>query len=255
MWATVGTTGTPRPRRAPDVDVDALLAGLVEAVEGDHQGLAELAELLAQGQAGLQGGGIDDLDQQVRRLEAALAGLPADEGQQHPPVGFGQIVEGAHRGQVDEISLLEADVDPAGGIGQRAAFEAAGLHRRARGRLEEGALAPAGQAHQRDVRAPLAAQQLAGHRDVRDHRPGLGHGRHLAPDRRIRRPPGQGSIGHGNRRSKVPQIVRSMRTILRPEPSQPAAPGQTRKPARVIISRAWARLVTPAPAGSPTHGP
>ena len=150
-----------------DVDVDAFFAGLVEPVEGDHEGLADLAQLLGESQVGFEGGGVDHLDQQIWRLEAgaavllALVGLATEQGGEQQAVGLAEIVNRPEGRKIDQRSLLKADIDLTGFEAQPATVEHTGFHRGAGCHLEDRALAGARQTDQRNLRALGPAEQGA----------------------------------------------------------------------------------------------
>jgi hypothetical protein len=197
-------------RQRPGVDVDALLARLVHAVEGDHQRPAEQRQFQAEFEVTFQGSCIDHLQQHVRRAEGRRRLLrlvardhrPAvtpEEDHQHLPVGLAQVMQGFDRGQVDQRDFLEADADQAFFVG-RFAGQACMAGGRAGGGAEDAALAGLLPADEGDARPPFAAQQRRMQRDAAR----AGGGIHLTDYRLL-----AGSVQPpGSRRRSKPAPVR-----------------------------------------------
>ena len=143
-------------------DMQSLRTDLVHHVQGDDQGSPQHAELERQFQVTIQCRGVHHLDNDIGRGIGCRWGVCLMGGHGWWPITPQQIlhggqfmlfdvVQGMDAGQVDDTGLIETDLHQGLAIGLVAAGELAGGDRRTRHRLEQGALATAGHAHQGDA--------------------------------------------------------------------------------------------------------
>ncbi len=128
--ATVGTTGMPNmPAQGLDVDVQALLPGLVHHVQRDDHGPAQLGQFQREFQMAFQAGGIDHLNDQVRAARTARAVRPvrapirADARRPTADISSAirssgaEVMQGMDARQVDHAGFVEADLNGAFSVG------------------------------------------------------------------------------------------------------------------------------------------
>ena len=158
------------------IHVGAVGRRLVHLVQRDHQRPAEIHQLQRQFEVVFERRGVDHLHDDVRWRERRrrASGLVQRDGRalvapqqvlQGRAIGRLEVVRRADARQVDHARFVQADLHGAFVVGAARVRQLALLHRRARDRCEEGALAAVGQPDQRDAQRPLAAKERLVQRD------------------------------------------------------------------------------------------